>query len=110
MTFEMGNAQFQGCNIQMNTGNGTQINDNLSEATYANVNKICSELKSIAAENKEVRDTVQEIKSEIEKGASKKKINSLLSTLKNTISVVSIATRFPAIVDKVKPMIERIIG
>jgi hypothetical protein len=105
----MEHAKFENCSIQMNEGNGIQNNTTPLASIYEDVKLICSELEIVAAENNEVRDTVQKIKTEIEKGASRKKIDSLLGVLKNLISVATIALKFPQIIEKVKPMIEKII-
>lgn len=108
--FNMNDAQFTNCNVQINANDGTQINGGISEAVSTDINKICLELECIAAENETVKNTIQEIRAEIEKGTSKNKINSLLSALKNAISLLTVVEKFPNIVDKVKLMIEKIIG
>jgi len=104
--FDLSKASFEQCNIQMNEGDGQQINDSISEQSVSDIKKICSELESIALENEKVRTTIQEIKNEIEGRKSKSIIRTLLETLKSTILSSSIYGKFPQIVKNVGSMIE----
>ena len=108
--FDMNNAKFEDCHIQMNENDGVQVNVGISEPVNLNISKICSELECIASENENVKKIVQEIKSEMKKGGSKNKIHVLLDVLKDAISVATIVEKFPNVVDNVKSMIEKIIG
>ena len=108
--FDFSNAKFEGCNIQNNAQNGIQNNGSIGNYSTEEIIKICDELKCISDENVLIKETIDEIQSELKNGASRNKILSLLGTLKNAITVVSISTKFPDIVEKVKGMISNIIN
>ena len=106
--FDFSNATFNGP-VQANTGNGVQNNNCISNSDVEEINNICDTLRVISEENESIKNTIAEIQSEISRGASKSKIFSLLGTLKNAITVASVASKFPDIVEKVKGMISNII-
>ena len=104
------NPKFDGCNIQINKNNGVQNNSKQSGLKYDDIEFICNELEVVALENDNVHDIIKKLRSKAKQGSSKKKMFSLLKALKNTIEMVSIVTKFPEIVEKVKPIIEGFIG